>query len=101
MPAWQALEMATRNGARALMLEDRIGSLEKGKQADIIAVDMQHAATTPVFDPVSHLVYCCNASHVSDSWIAGKQLMKQGQLTTLDSDDIKHRACALAETFSS
>ena len=101
VPAWQAIEMATRNGARALMLEDRIGSLEKGKQADIIAVDMQHAATTPVFDPVSHLVYCCNASHVSDSWIAGKQLMKQGQLTTLDSDDIKHRACALAETFSS
>jgi 5-methylthioadenosine/S-adenosylhomocysteine deaminase len=99
-PAWQVLEMATRNAARALMLEDSIGSLETGKQADIIAVDFDTLSTTPVFDPVSHLVYCCNRNNVTDVWIAGKAVMKNRQLNTLDSTGIKQQATALAATFN-
>lgn len=84
LPAHQALEMATINGARALGMDSFTGSLEIGKQADIIAVDLSAVETTPVFDPVSHLVYCAGRHQVSDVWVAGKHLMKQRVLTSLE-----------------
>lgn len=79
-----ALKMATLNGAKALGLDDKIGSLEKGKQADIIAIDMDHLFTQPIFNPQSHLVYAVNRLQVSDVWIAGKQLLEKGLFTQLD-----------------
>ena len=88
-----------RNGARALMLDDTVGRLAAGMQADLIAVDFDTIATTPVFDPVSHLVYSCGREQVTDSWIAGRQVMTGGQLNTLEADDIKARASALAAGF--
>lgn len=92
LPASAAIRMATINGARALGLDDRIGSLEAGKDADIIAVDMARVESSPVYDPVSHLVYCCGREHVSDAWIAGRHLMKSRQLLTLDEAEILQNA---------
>lgn len=92
VPAQQALEMATLNGAKALGLDKKIGSLVPGKSADIIAVNFDTIEATPVYDPVSHLVYCCNREQVTDSWIAGKHVMKNRILTTLDAEQIKQAA---------
>jgi 5-methylthioadenosine/S-adenosylhomocysteine deaminase len=84
LPAADALAMATLGGARALGLEDRIGSLEVGKQADLIAVDLGQPETQPVYNPLSQLVYACNGSQVSHSWIAGVPVMAARQLTRTD-----------------
>lgn len=84
LPAATVLEMATLGGAKALGLQDKIGSIEKNKYADLIAVDMHHINTQPLYDPISHLVYATQAHQVSDVWVAGKQLLKTGELTTLD-----------------
>ncbi|HEX7025952.1 MAG TPA: TRZ/ATZ family hydrolase [Gammaproteobacteria bacterium] len=88
LPAFKALKMATLNGAIALGLAERIGSLEAGKYADIIAIDLDSLKTQPVYDPVSQIVYSADSSQVSDVWIAGKQLLKQGELTGLDQDQL-------------
>ena len=95
--ATQALEIATINGARALGLEDETGSLTVGKAADLICVDLGHPDSCPVYHPVSQLVYACGRHQVSDVWVAGRQLLDRGQLTELDSDDIRQRAQAWSE----
>jgi 5-methylthioadenosine/S-adenosylhomocysteine deaminase len=84
LPAWQALQLATINGARALGLDDSIGSLEAGKLADLIAVDLDSAGSQPVYDPVSSLVYSCNSSQVTHSWVHGQLLLEERQLTRMD-----------------
>lgn len=84
LPAADILAMATINGARALGMEDRIGSLEVGKQADLIAVDLRGPETQPLYHPLSQLVYACNGSQVSHSWIAGELLMANRELTHID-----------------
>lgn len=89
LPAHQALEMATINGARALGLDEKTGSLEIGKSADIIAIDFDKIETLPVYDPVSHLVYSCSRDQVSDVWVAGQHVMKNRELTTMDIEQIK------------
>lgn len=86
------LRMATINGARALGLEEHIGSLEKGKAADLIAVDLARLETLPNYDPVSTLVYACGRHQVSDVWVAGRQLMKDRMLTTLDINELETTA---------
>lgn len=90
--AHEALEMATINGARALGLDDRIGSLELGKAADIIAIDLDQIETQPHYDPVSAIVYSASRSQVVHSWVGGHQLMKDRRLTTLDENDLVKRA---------
>ena len=100
VPAYQALEMATINGARALGIDSLTGSLETGKQADLIAVDLNEVETTPVFNPVSHLVYCAGRNQVTDTWVAGKHLMKQRVLTTLDIATISATARDIAAHIS-
>ena len=92
LPASAALRMATINGARALGIDDKVGSLEAGKQADIAAVNMNSIETTPVYDPVSHLVYSCGRDQVSDVWIAGRHVMKDRVLTSLDENGIRQQA---------
>jgi 5-methylthioadenosine/S-adenosylhomocysteine deaminase len=72
LPAHQALNMATIDGARALGLDDRIGSLLPGKAADLIAVQLDNWLVRPCFDPVSHLVYTVGRESVSHVWVAGK-----------------------------
>lgn len=71
IPAAQALEMATINGARALGLDHQIGSIEVGKFADLTAVRISDVETLPCFDPLSHLIYACGREHVSHVWVAG------------------------------
>lgn len=69
--AYQALEMATINGAKALGLDDKIGSIEIGKLADLTAVKLTGIETQPCFDPASHLVYAAGREHVSHVWVNG------------------------------
>jgi 5-methylthioadenosine/S-adenosylhomocysteine deaminase len=92
VPAHTALRMATLNGARALGLDGRIGSLAVGKYADIAAVDLSPIATQPVYDPVSHIVYAATREQVTDVWVAGRQLLKARRLTTLDEEAILTKA---------
>ena len=92
VPAATALRMATLNGAQALGMGDRVGSLVVGKQADMIAIDMDTVETAPLFDPISHVVYAAGREQVSDVWVAGQRLMQQRALTTLNRADIMARA---------
>jgi len=82
--AREVLRMATLGGAQALGLAERIGSLVPGKEADIVAVDLDCPETQPVYDPVAQLVYAACRSQVSDVWVAGRQLLAGRELTTLD-----------------
>lgn len=72
VPAYTAIEMATINGAKALGLEDKIGSIEVGKRADLIAVSFSDIEMQPCFDPVSHLVYVVGREQVSHTWVDGE-----------------------------
>lgn len=92
LPAQAVLRMATLNGARALGLEAEIGSLEPGKSADLVAVDLNYPETQPVYHPVSQLVYACGREQVRHVWVAGRQLLKDRQPTCLDGADILARA---------
>ena len=91
LPAYQALQMATINGARAMGLDKLIGSLEIGKRADIVAVDMHSLNAMPVYNPGSHLVYSTQVSHV---WVNGKLLLNDGELTTINRRQIEEHTQA-------
>lgn len=97
MPAHQVLEMATRGGARALGLADRIGSLEVGKAADVITVSMSGARQTPMFDPISHLVYVSRGDDVRNTIVGGQILMREGRVLTMDPRKVIDAANAMAE----
>jgi len=84
VPAALALRMATLNGAKALGIDADTGSLERGKSADFIAVDLSAAATTPVYDVISQLVYAAGRDQVTDVWVAGRALLHERRLMTLD-----------------
>jgi len=86
------LRMATINGARALGLDDHIGSIETGKAADLIAVDMSQLETLPNYNPISTLVYAGSRHQVSDVWIGGRHIMKDRALTTLDINELSKSA---------
>lgn len=94
LPAHQALEMATLAGARALGLEDRIGTLELGKQADLVAVDLETVATQPCYDPVSQLVYSAGREQVSHVWVGGVAALAEGRSLHLDEAETLARAHA-------
>lgn len=83
LPARQALRMATINGATALGLDQETGSLEPGKSADLVAVDLSAPETQPVYHPVSHLVYSASREQVRHVWVAGRQLLKDREALTL------------------
>lgn len=89
--AYTALQMGTINGAKAMGLDEIIGSLEPGKSADIVAIDMNHLNTLPIYNPLSQLVYSAKSSQVSHVWVAGKALVEDGQLTKIDIDSLKRR----------
>ncbi len=91
LPASQALAMATINGARAMGREEDLGSIEVGKLADLISVDLSGPETQPVYHPLSQLVYACNGSQVSNSWIAGDRVMADRELLHMDMSSLKTR----------
>ncbi|MBA2655094.1 MAG: TRZ/ATZ family hydrolase [Gammaproteobacteria bacterium] len=86
--ATQVLRMATLNGAKSLGLEKEIGSLEVGKSADIIAIDLMHINTMPIYNPISQIVYSASNRQVTDVWVAGLQLLKNSKLLTMDEDNL-------------
>ncbi len=95
-PASKVLEMATLGGARALGMEDRIGSLEAGKRADIVVVDVRAPRMTPMYDPVSHLVYVAKGADVRHVVVEGRVVMRDRAVLTLDERAVVARAAALA-----
>ena len=97
MPAETVLEMATIQGARVLAAESEIGSLEPGKKADIIVLDMNQPHLTPLFNIPSHMVYAARGRDVVHSVINGSIVMRNRQLTTLDEKAILANMMNVAE----
>ncbi len=98
--AWTVLTLATLHGARALGLEDEIGSIVVGKAADLVAVDLSALETQPVYHPVSQLVYAAGRHQVSDVWVAGRHLLKDRLPTTFDEAEVRARARAWGERIA-
>ena len=92
LPATTALEMATIRGARALGLEEEIGSLEPGKRADLIMVRLDRANAVPVYDPISQMVYALKADDVRDVMVNGRPLVRDGKILTLNAPQILQKA---------
>ena len=93
MPPERVLEIATLGGARALGLGDEIGSLEEGKQADVIILDLNVPRTTPAGDdPMARIVYCAQSSDVRTVIVAGNVLVSERELMTLDEDQVRASA---------
>lgn len=89
IPAMTALRMATINGAKALGLDKQIGSLEIGKSADVIAIDLSDLETQPLYCPISQIVYAASRTQVSDVWVAGNHLLKSRHLATFKMTELK------------
>lgn len=92
VPASTALAMATLNGARALGLEESIGSLVPGKLADVVAIDVSGPVAQPLYDPVSHLVYSTQRDQVSDVWVGGRRVVADHELITLERTELARNA---------
>src|SRR5579859_3919276 len=92
LPAHTALRMATLNAAQALGLETRIGSIQPGKSADLCAVNLDSIELSPCYDPASHLIYAAGREHVSDVWVAGRQLVGSGQILHMDEGALLRKA---------
>jgi 5-methylthioadenosine/S-adenosylhomocysteine deaminase len=92
LPAAQVVEMATIGGARALHIEKRIGSLEAGKQADLIVVDTSAPHATPMYNVYSELVFALKATDVRTVVIAGRVIMDERKMLTLNEDEILQKA---------
>lgn len=97
MPPIKVIDMATMGAARALHMEDRIGSLEVGKLADIIVIDTKAPNMVPVYNPYSALVYSANSANVRHSIVDGKVIMKDREMLTVDEQSIREEALAFAE----
>lgn len=101
MNARTVLEMATIGGARAIGLDHQIGSIEPGKQADLVIIDLSRPHLTPIYNPVSHLVYAVKGSDVRDVFVAGETLVRHHNLVNLDTEKIMQKVCSVAETIKS
>lgn len=97
MDASTVLKMATIGGARAIGLDKKIGSLETGKQADLIVIDTNKPHLVPMYNPISHIVYAAIGSDVRDVIVAGRPLVRTQKLLTLDLDDILEKAESLGK----
>lgn len=104
---WEILDMATLSGAKALRLDDITGSLEVGKEADIVSVDLRALHFVPLFHGPScppedfnvpaHLVFAASGRDVSDVWVKGKHLVAEGEVVSVDIVEVAERAQAAAE----
>jgi 5-methylthioadenosine/S-adenosylhomocysteine deaminase len=91
LPESRALEMATLGGARALGLDGLTGSLESGKSADLIAVDLSAPRFLPVYDPMAQLIHTGAGSAVTHVWVRGRALLEDGRFTTIDEGALRAR----------
>jgi 5-methylthioadenosine/S-adenosylhomocysteine deaminase len=92
MPAEQVLEMATINGARALGVDNEVGSIEVGKRADLILIDTNRPSMTPLFDPVSAVVYGATGEDVETVMVDGEILMQNRIVSTIDEERVLRQA---------
>jgi 5-methylthioadenosine/S-adenosylhomocysteine deaminase len=97
MPASLAIELATRRGAEALGMGDKIGSLEVGKQADVITISLASARQTPMFEPLGQIAFVTHGGDVTNTIVAGKVLMRDRKVLTLKSADVIRDARVMAE----
>ena len=88
VPAAQALAMSTIYPARALGLDNQIGSIESGKRADLTAIELSSVESAPCYDVISHLVYACGREQVSHVWVDGELLLDNRVLMTIDEQEI-------------
>jgi 5-methylthioadenosine/S-adenosylhomocysteine deaminase len=100
MPPEHAIEMATLNGAKGVGLQDRIGSIEVGKEADFVVFDATLAEWQPLYNPVSNLVYSATGNSVKDVFIAGEQVLKDGKLTRIDHDTLMQQVGESAQRIA-
>lgn len=92
LAAAKTIELATMNGAKALGMGHIIGSLKVGKAADFAAINLDEIETQPLYHPISQIVYAASRQQVTDTWVAGKRLMKNRQLLTLDEEELIQKA---------
>lgn len=92
LPATSALRMATYNGARALGMENDIGSLEVGKLADMVALNLGDLRARPIYDPCSQVVYSSHRDQIREVWVGGQHVVQNGQIVTLDPRQIRGNA---------
>ncbi len=97
--AHDAYDMATHGGAKSAMLEDRIGSLEIGKDADIILLDRYDWGFLPLHDPIQQIAFSVNSDAVKTSFIRGRKVMENRRLLLVDEDDLRSRISEAAERF--
>ena len=100
LPAWQALELATINGATALNMQQEIGSLEIGKSADIVAINLNHLSTQPVYNPISQIVYSASRQQITDVWVEGQARVVNGELQNVDVSQILNNASLWGQRLS-
>lgn len=101
VPAMAVLEMATIGGARALRLDRQIGSLEVGKRADVVIVELDKDNLIPLYDPVSHLAYAVEAADVRTVLVEGRVVLEEGTLMSADETEIRTRVRELAVEIGS
>ncbi len=97
MPPIKVIEMATMGAARALHMEDKIGSLEAGKLADIIVIDTKAPNMVPMYNPYSALVYSAYATNVKHAIVDGRVLMQERDILTVDEDSVREEALQFAD----
>jgi 5-methylthioadenosine/S-adenosylhomocysteine deaminase len=95
--ARQALRAATIEGAKVLMWDDQIGSLEIGKKADFVLFDLDHVEWTPFYDPLQALVFSASSASILETWVDGKALYRDGFVQTVHETEIRRKARALAD----
>jgi len=98
--AKQVLHMATLNGAEALGQSKNLGSLELGKAADFLVLDLKSIHAAPMFDPITHLVYSTSKSDVRDVFVDGKQVVRDGETTKVNMDKTLENVHALAPSIT-
>ena len=100
IPAKTALQMATIDGAKSLWIEEQTGSLEVGKEADIIVLNTNQVFFQPSHDPISHVVYSASGRDVKDVFVQGKQVVKNGECTTVDEEKVIFEANSMFQKFT-
>jgi 5-methylthioadenosine/S-adenosylhomocysteine deaminase len=100
MPPEQAVEMATLNGARGAGLADRIGSIEAGKEADLVLFDAATPEWQPLYNPVSNLVYSATGNTVKHVFVGGEQVVRDGHLTRIDEAGLLREVASAGERIT-
>lgn len=100
MPPEDVVEMATINGARCAGLERSLGSVQVGKEADLVLFDTRFPEWQPLYNPVSNLVYSATGNSVSEVFVAGECLVSEGRLTLVDEADVLRRVGQTAERIA-